>query len=344
MTIEEFARLVAALKHFGPEHRDEVLSRKGVRDGEHAEAERRWTQAIVDTTSQEDNSVIEAFGLAFAAEQRRLREERPPLSSLGALAASPTSVAASGVSPVIEQAAAGSATSPPVDPAPEAMTPSFLQQDSSAGPGRLVAPPAPPPSAQGDETVIGGVPSPMPLPFAGRLGGPPPASPVTRSPDAGGTVMAPLPEEVRAALVRLIEPDPDTTQLPVPNSRPVVPFSGTSTPGQMREIAGPPVVTPSDEAGATVMMPVPREANKAVELAQSDLTLQEYAALRAALSVYGEESAEVLSRFGLTPARKQLVQEGYFELFRTDPALREQFASLLREEMRRLNQGTGGGR
>ena len=334
MKVEEFAVLVAALKHFGPKHRDEVLVRRGVREEDFAEAERRWTQTIVDTTSQEDNSVVEAFGLTFVAEQRRLREERPALSSLGALPVSPApGVAQAPAGPALPAKASPACESGGTAPPPKILSPSYMKHDTVTAPVRL----APPASSSGDETVIGGAPSPRPLPFDGRLREPPAVSPIEPAPDAGGTVLIRLPEAVRAAVARLLEPDPDATQLPAPDARPVIPFSGTSTPERMREIAGQFIVRPADDAGETVMMPTPAPARIAALRAHSGLSLREYAALRAALSAYGEDNTDVLARFGLTPAGKQALQEKYFDLFRAEPAVRERFGTLLQEEMRKLS-------
>jgi hypothetical protein len=341
MTLEDHAKIVAQLKHFGPNHRNEVLARRGLEEEEHAREERRWTEAIIETTSREDNSLVEAFGLAFSAEQRRLREDKPPLSSLGALPP-PRALEKSAASPAHASEASPAVDAPRAAPLPATnlLAPSYLKQDSRSAPDRLAAPPAPVAPSMGDETVIGGAPTAKPLPFEGQLREPPAARPVQASPDAGGTVMVPIPEAVRAAVARLLERDPDATQLPVPNDAPVVPFSGTSSPERIREIAGPPDRTPSDDAGETVMMPAPAAARDAVLRAQNDLALREYAALRAALSVHGEDNADVLAQFKLTPASKRELQERYFDLFRTEPEVRERFEELLREETRKVNPGS----
>jgi len=324
VTLETFAALAAALKHFGAAHRAEVLARKGVDERTFTTEESRWTQAIVETSSNEDNSLVEAFGLAFSAEQRRLRRDGPPLSSLGHLPDPP-------LAPPSVVAVTRPAASPPEGPPREEP--------------RLVAPPvvptyllADPPEGSVDETVMGGVPNPLALPFSGKLGAPPPAKPVSRSPDAGGTVIAPLPEAVRTMLAQPEAFDPDVTQKPFRNPLPIIPFAGRTTPERIREIAGPPTTEPADDAGATVLAPLPDLGSEPRE-ARPDMSLRDYATLRAALSAEGEDNAGVLARFGLTTAAKQALQEAYFELFRTEPALRLRFETLLREELRKLGRG-----
>ena len=90
-------------------------------------------------------------------------------------------------------------------------------------------------------------------------------------------------------------------------------------------------------------MPLQDRAVEAGASIPADLPLRDYAALRAALSVEGEDNAEVLRRFGLTVAAKQALQETYFDRFRLKPALRAQFEALLRDELRKRHRRGGGG-
>lgn len=186
-------------------------------------------------------------------------------------------------------------------------------------------------------------------PPAKRRSAPPPQDPMRAVPSyLRAPEVAPGPR-LSVSLSPPISPvqqafDPDLTQPPVPNPLPVIPFSGTTTPERIREIAGPPSGAPADEAGETVGLPSPEEMRELVQLARADQPLPEYAAMRAALSAYGEDDPTVLSRFALTAAQKQVVQQKYFERFRTDSALREAFEKLLREEMRKLNRSPGGER
>jgi hypothetical protein len=188
-----------------------------------------------------------------------------------------------------------------------------------------------------DDTVLGGAPGVKPLPFEGSNPNPPPPTPIEVAPDAGATVAVRLP----VIKPTTTEFDPDVTQPPRPNPLPVIPFSGATSPERLREIAGPPVPEPSDQAGETVALPSSEEMRSIV---RADLPLPEYAALRAALSVHGDDNAEVLAQFGLTPLQKQAIQLKYFNRFRDEPALRERFEALLRDAMRKINRGPGGAR
>ncbi len=343
MTIEEYAKLVATLKHFAPKNRAEVLARMRVGEAEHAKEERRWTQAMVDAASDEDTTVVEAFGLAFATEQRRLREEKPPLSSLGAL---PVALGGPSGFPPVSPVVAGSSPEPTPAPAAASRPASDPQSTRTAAVGlpsymaHAVGPAREPETSSVDETVIGGAPTAKDLPFGGRRP-PPPSTPVLSSPDAGGTLMVPLPA---VPLSKSAAPafDPDVTHAPFANPLPAIPFSGTTSPERLREMAGPPASGPSEEAGETVPLPSPDELRELLQAAQADLSLQDYAVLRAGLSTHGEESSQVLARFGLSPLQKQAIQEKYFERFREDPALRERFEALLREELRKVNRGSSG--
>lgn len=353
MTIEEFARTVAALKHFGPKHRAEVLARKGTREQEHAEEERRWTQALVDAASAEDNTLVEAFGLAFASEQRRLREEKPPLSSLGPLPVTP-----------------GPAPTPVVAPTASAPSPSRVSLEA---PGYLKGlgetnPPAPHevPAPSVDETVIGGLPSSKPIPFQGARQAPPAALPVTPSPEEGGTVMVPLPgaglmakAAVASAPVATAAPlsasppdfDPDQTAAVMLTGEPTMPFV---KPDPSKPFVPPPAPASdrpatgkAENPDETVMVPLPLVirptagrslAERLTPAAFPDLTIAAYAELHAEIRVLGDQP-EVWSKAGVaTEASRKALQEHFFVRFREDPAAREEFEARLRRAVADLNR------
>ncbi|MBL9024537.1 MAG: hypothetical protein JNL21_20245 [Myxococcales bacterium] len=178
-------------------------------------------------------------------------------------------------------------------------------------PSYLRAPPARP--AAPDETVLGTSASGPALPFQQRSPVPPPPAP------------APV-------------FDPDVTLPPVPVSNPTLPFSGRTTPERLAQIAGPPRLDPAADAGETAILPVADDVRALVMVAlqdKDDLSLEEYASLRARLMSHGEDDRDVLLHFGLTKAAKEKVQQKYFERFRANPALRAQFEALLRGELRK---------
>jgi hypothetical protein len=234
----------------------------------------------------------------------------------------------------------------PVAPHP-VVVPSYLKQLAvpTAAPAPAAAPPPQPENP--DETVFGGAAQEPPLPFQGSNVIAPAPVPIRPAADAGATVAVHLPR---------ITPDsndfdPDVTQPPVRNPLPVVPFAGNSSPQRMREIAGPADVMPPDEAGETALLPLPEEFRKGAGGGAPSggadgplLPLREYAAMRAALSASGEDDPVVLARFGVTAAAKRRMQQTYFERFRDDAKLRDEFEELLRDEMRKINRGSGGKR
>ncbi|NUO47515.1 MAG: hypothetical protein HOV80_01520 [Polyangiaceae bacterium] len=240
----------------------------------------------------------------------------------------------------------------PVPLAPPAdrpvVVPSYLKQlavptpapTASTAPGKQRAA-----SENPDETVFGGTAGDKSLPFQGSNVPTPAAVPIRSAPNAGATVALQLPR----AAPDSSDFDPDLTQPPVRNPLPVVPFAGTSSPQRIREIAGPADVVPSDEAGETALLPLPEEFRKGAGggatsggAEASLLPLREYAAMRAALSASGEDDPRVLARFGVTAADKRRMQQIYFERFRVDAKLRDEFEELLRDEMRKINRGPGG--
>jgi hypothetical protein len=348
LDLQQCAKLGAVVVHFRHRNRAEVLERLGVDEEPYVQSRSHWMHAIREELELGENALAKQYGAAFVHEKEELDAERPTLESLGPCRERPTlpkpedpgepetGATAKAEPPVVSTSGSDGGDAPP---ARKLLTPSYLKQ-----PARAIGPAREDGNEDVDRTVLGGLPSATPLPFAGVRDAPPPALSVEPAADAGGTVMVPLPAEVLSAVrpsTAAAEFDPDVTQPPMPNPLPVVPFAGTSTPERMREIAGP-VREASDDAGETVALPSSEEMKSIVEAARADLPLPEYAALRAALSAHGDDSAEVLARFGLTPLQKQAIQLKYFNRFRDEPALREQFEALLRDAMRKINRGPGG--
>jgi hypothetical protein len=136
--------------------------------------------------------------------------------------------------------------------------------------------------------------------------------------------------------------DPDQTKAPMHNPLPVLPFSGTTSPERLREMAAASPPLSSEDAGETAMLPLPEGfVRRAVAIDPPLLPLREYAVLRAALSLYGEDDVRTLAQFGLSKEEKHRLQQTYFERFRADPRLQTTFEELLREEMRKINRSTG---
>jgi len=60
------------------------------------------------------------------------------------------------------------------------------------------------------------------------------------------------------------------------------------------------------------------------------LTVEDYASLRASLTVKGEDDAETWKRFGIaSPAMKEALQVRFAAKFRDDPESRDRFVALL---------------
>jgi hypothetical protein len=80
-----------------------------------------------------------------------------------------------------------------------------------------------------------------------------------------------------------------------------------------------------------VIPPVARMPPGANPLVVPDLSLADYAALRAHLTVRGEEDPETWKHFGVTsPAVKQALQDRFAARFRQDPAAQAQFVDRLK--------------
>jgi hypothetical protein len=138
--------------------------------------------------------------------------------------------------------------------------------------------------------------------------------------------------------------DPDATLLPGPAKGPVLPFSGTTSPERLRALMPSPPAPPGpavgEPPGETVVLAdanLSRQVSAALAARQVDgVTVERYAALRAALSLRGEDDPETLQRFGLDRETKERVKRGFFERFQRDPKLQEQFGRLLSRELARL--------
>lgn len=307
--LERLAELLAYKREYPVPLHDKLFERLGVNPSELDAALGYWARSFAEGFARGDVDSLLRFAKVYAKVERQVRQFRIPIGELR-----PDPRLADTKSPSFPKVSMkplekSKRASEPAASAVREHLPTYLRDEARlSGPAEgsaaeseppvvtklvsapLVAPPPSPPASTGDETVIGGAPSPKAMPFEGRLREPPPASPLQPSPDAGATVMAPLPEAVRAAVARLLEP-----------------------------------VTAA------------KDGDDSSPAASPPLSLRDYAALRAALSVHGEESPVVLARFGLTAEGKRLLQERYFELFRTEPAVRERFEALLREEMSKLN-------
>jgi hypothetical protein len=134
----------------------------------------------------------------------------------------------------------------------------------------------------------------------------------------------------------------DAASLPLPSTA-VIPFiAGSNSPTP----PGPPrYVKPPRELSGTIdveSLPLPPTAAmpfSAPEAAPSvpELTLEQYAHLRAQLSVRGEDDAETLRQFGVgSRAVKESLQARFAAQFRADPQTQARFVQLVQQRVAEL--------
>jgi hypothetical protein len=175
-----------------------------------------------------------------------------------------------------------------------------------------------------------------PVWFAAVPEGPPKPVPTPEAPDA-----APAPVPLPLPLPTNVD---ETLPVPIKVASLGLPFSGSLSAEEVTARAA--AVTPPRPAGQdvnvdeTVMLPKQttavvvgealreRLAPKAIPV----LSLDEYAELRAGLTVFGADHAPTLARFGVTePMVAEIVRQRFASAFTRDERLRERFVARLQE-------------
>ncbi len=348
LDLERYAEVVALLAHFRHVSRSEVLERLAVGSALFERSREHWMAAIAAELDRDVDVLARCYGEAFARKTDEVATTKPMLDALGQRSLVPLAHAAdvSGGDAVVAEVHESRRPEPSVPQVADSSGVAMPRPQASSQlhlPSYLLAPP---PVASPDETVLGATPPTRVLPFSGQVIAPPPAPPVEPSPDAGGTVLAPLATELRDRAKAIAGFDPDVTLPPVSEESAALPFAGATSPERLRAITGPPNLDPATNAGETVMLPVPEDVRtRVMALLQpsprDDLSLTDYAVMRAELLLSGEDDEGVLSKFGLTKVTKERIQQRYFARFREDPVLRDRFEALLLAELRKLHRGGG---
>lgn len=151
---------------------------------------------------------------------------------------------------------------------------------------------------------------------------------------------------------RIASLDPDATAMPFANSAPVLPFQGKLSEEEARARYQAPIgQRPAREVGApgyetmptdeTVALPIPagvRESFGPVD-APAPMQLEQYAALRAQLTLHGETNSAVFREFGIrSEAEKEGLQRYWFARFQSDPAVAAGFQRMVAIALARLRE------
>ncbi len=124
---------------------------------------------------------------------------------------------------------------------------------------------------------------------------------------------------------------------------PAIPFAPSSSPAPLP--SAPRYVRPPAELSGTIdvaSLPLPTALAMPFtppEAAPSapELTLEQYAHLRAQLAVRGEEDAETLRQFGVgSRAAKEALQARFAAQFRNDPTAQARFVQLVQQRVAEL--------
>ncbi|MBL8742280.1 MAG: hypothetical protein JNK04_14325 [Myxococcales bacterium] len=146
------------------------------------------------------------------------------------------------------------------------------------------------------------------------------------------------------------EPD-ETLPIPAPfAAKPAIPFTGSTPPekvAQMFDPVEPRARSPEPGPDETALTPIadfvmPKTGtfrDQLVPLVVPILSLDEYAELRARLTVYGEDHAETLTRFGVASPQVHEAQRARFsEYFLRDPSAQAAFLKAMQSAIVRVRQ------
>jgi len=160
----------------------------------------------------------------------------------------------------------------------------------------------------------------------------------------------PPPSDALAAAETPISADPDET-LPIPapfTPGRAVPFSGSRSPVELAAMLEPGEAPPSHgESSADETAMLPRVEILAAQtgsfrdqlgpLVVPLLSLDEYAGLRAHLTVYGEADAGTLARFGVAAEEvREALRKRFAEYFQRDKTAQAQFIASMQDAVRRV--------
>jgi hypothetical protein len=173
-----------------------------------------------------------------------------------------------------------------------------------------------------------------------------PGRPAVEEPESSHAVEAAVPTYLRAEVQPGVEAaaDPDATQVPVTPAAPTLPFRGSLSQEALAELLSRPLPpkgpdTPgSGGVEETALLPQLTLVaagsgtfrDKLGAVAVPPLTVEEYAELRARLTVFGAAHAETLERFGVAAAEvREALRAAFNERFQKDADLQQRFLSAM---------------
>jgi hypothetical protein len=300
MPLTQYARVAAHRKHFGAKG-GEAVARLGVAQAELEQTERAWTHHFAERAAEDDVDDLTTFGLAFAAERARLREEKPPIESLGPLVPKVSEQASGIASPpsndFVQQATPAAPRPPESTTRDVSQIPTYVREER---PPVVVRPEATPRTLSVDETAM------MRSPYVAK-----PAVPFS-----GTTTAERLAQLVPASAPSGMAHDADVGETALM----VSPFAKSEA-------------TPFQSAGAPEPRSPPTGTGPRPNTSLAPpLPLERYADLRAAIVEAGEDDSTVLARFGIaSPEEHRRLKERFLEYFQRVPHAQDQFLAMLRD-------------
>jgi len=298
--LARYAEVLAYLRQFPADKKDEVIARLGVRRSAWDAAAARWKKAMDVELEAGKTDLASRYAGIFSRTRRRLEGLRPSLESIGPLPG-PDDVAPSEAVPTVR---ASPALAPPE---PEIVAPPPVQP---AQPSYMLVEP------RGDRTPWATY---TPAPESWRVPAPPPAPPAPKRNTVAIPVFQPPPElklpfeanqgapdqAFARAIAHALEVQGPPQQLELP---------------LIATVAGTPVTTgpalpfvPRTSAAGAAAQPLPA------------FTLRQYASLRVELHRYPEREAETLARYKVPADSLEALDEQWEARFDADPAVRAEF-------------------
>jgi hypothetical protein len=305
--IARYAEVVAHLRRFPADKKDEVIARLGLRRRDWEAAAARWTAAKDAELESGKTDLTSRFGSVLMRTRKRLEAQRPTLESLGPLPG-PAEL------------------EPAAEPAPPPLPPELARVEPAAAPvvvhempALRDAPSAGGPSLWARHSSERGRGVELPPSYVAMA----PAAPAAPEP-----VSPALPALVARPASHLVSTMPLGMESPVA----AMPFKAApAAPAQAfqqavahaQAVQGPAEARPA--LGATVAVGA-EVAAPALPPGVPDLTLPQYASLRVEIATTPDRVPQILSRYGVRPEGRDALEAHWRARFQADPLLRMMFA------------------
>ena len=311
LPVDRWADALAHIIYFGLPRRAEVLARLGIAEPDFEAADARWNAALVAEALEDEHPVADAFGAAFAPVHKRLKAEKPPIESLGALPAE--------AAPAAPEPVAAPDIAPEPAPPPEAQ-PSFLAGHAaahSAAPVDRWARWAGAKEAGRTNEVDVSQLLQAALPFMGKPTGAP-------------TSAAQAPPSALPAVKRAPAALTGTTLGQIAPKAPALPFAGAAPPPAPAPLPpvkrAPAALTGTSMAHVAPKAPVLPFGGGAPAAAEPPaLMLQQYASLCVEIGLDPKREGEISARYGLSTDRRQAAERHWQARIEADSTTRAAF-------------------